>query len=490
MRGGIVLPSPQGPADQRLPDGRAFRSMAWSPGDVVDVGGQSLPAPRRASCTGLFSVGLGDASRQVALGGAAPDTALAWAADGRLAVGTARGEILVLDGWTGAVLARRQLSESLVKAVAWAPDGTVLYAGEQSPDALLHALDPATLSAVWTLRLADSVGTSPAPPGEDLYGVYTLPGVTGLVVRPDGALVVAATHAWNTESGRQNRSQVLWVASSGEVTATWPVVAADATLLHLAAHPDSDRVAVPVGRSADGPPPAGLPVGDVAVLRPGELVATVHTDPIAPWFEQTFVWQGLDVDARGLIVGYGDGRVRLADPTTGEITAAPAAGEPILAGDVPITAPVGQAALTKHWALAVTGPSNIPYGAAAPDLRPPLPHPGAHTLWAWHRDGTPAWTFNGPWTLQGLSVAPDDTWAVVGAAARETDRRRDLFGALVVDLDGEARTGEERLAAVCPTAGPVFFRHALHPDGRIAVAEVPWREGEDVYGAWRVTVLR
>lgn len=486
VRDGVIVPAPA--EGIPLPGQRVLTPLAPDARHFVHSG-RTWPRPERPACMSLFSVDLGDASRQVAMGGSAPDTALAWSGE-RLAVGTARGELLVLDGWTGRVLARRHLSETLVKQVAWGPDGT-LYAGEQSPDALLHALDPDTLQSRWTLRLADRVETSPAPAGEDLYGVYTLPGITGLHVLEDGDLIVAATHAWPGESGRENRAQVLRVRPDGTVRAAWPPSPARATLLHPRVDEASGRVVVPVGFSAAGEPPDDLPVGGVQLLdldlRP---IASIQVPPLAPWFDRTFVWEGVDVDANGVVVGLGDGRVRTFDAL-----GAPAdvldPGAPVMAGDVPIVAPIGHARRAGPYTLALTELSNIPYGAAAPDLQPPSPHPGAHTLWAWKGPDL-AFRLSGPWALSGLSLSADARTAVVGTSPRAAgDRHRgDLFGALLVDLSPDGADGESRLLATCPTEGPLFFRHALHEDGRLAVVEVPRLEGSAVRGAWRVTVLR
>lgn len=80
---------------------------------------------------------------------------------------------------------------------------------------------------------------------------------------------------------------------------------------------------------------------------------------------------------------------------------------------------------------------------------------------------------------------------MVGAGDRKTDERRDLYGALIFDLTGPERSGAERLEAFCQTTGPVFFRQVLSADGRLALAEHPYTEGDGgIAGRYQVTVMR
>jgi len=496
LRGAVLSPA-AGDDGQPVAGGRRLVDRAWSPGDTVQLDGLTGTAPARAECVALFHADLGDVARLIAMGGEAPNTALAFSPGlgDRLAVGSYLGELLVLDGWTGDVLGRRRLAETMVKQVAWSADGGTLYVAEQSPDALVHAVDPATLEDRWTLRLADFVEASPAPPGDDLHGVYSLPAAYGLAVLPGGNLVVAASHSWiDGEGVHQNRSQILRLSAAGEVLDRWPQQPADATFLHPRVDAEGGLLAFAVNRSADGPAPDDLPIGGVQVLALDGLepVVAVHTERLAPWFTEAFVWEALDVSRAqdSLFLGFGDGRVRVTD-LHGADRAALNTGAPVMAGDVPIHASVGWGQLLGEQAVFTTSSTLIPYGAASPELRPPSAHPAENTVWAVGLDGETAWSWSGEQVLQGLTVAPDARTVVVGSGRRPADDRRDLYGALVFDAGGETRGGDDRLLAVCPTAGPVFFRQAVSADGRIAVSESPVMGADGaVQGAYQVTVLR
>lgn len=490
VRGGVLVP---GAAEGRVVGGgRSLVTVDWRAGESRF----GATAPERPECVALFSIPLGDVSSAIAAGAEPPDTAIAFSPDGqRVAIGAFTGEVVVADGFTGEVLARRLLPEALAKRVAWSADGAVLYVGEQSPDARLHAMDAATLADRWVVALADDVGHSAAPAGDDVYGVYQLPGVFGLAMAPDGDVLAVAVHGWKDPVlGYRNASRIVRFAPDGSRRVAWPAGgAADATLMTLAVDPRGDALAVSVGRSAAGPAPVDLPVGGVLVLDPFTLTprAAFALQPLAPWFDQVFVWDalGVSVEQDRVVVGTGDGRVRSWALADGAVAADLAPGVPIDAGGVPLAASVGFAALVGRDVLALTSGTSIPYGAADPALRPPRAHPGENTIWAWGADGGVRWTFHGPERLAGLGVSPDGSTLIAGAGLRDADERADLFGALVFRVPGEG-TGAERLVTTCPTEGPVFFRMAVANDGRVALAEHPWRQGTLVRGAYRVTVLR
>ncbi|MBW1876814.1 MAG: hypothetical protein JRI25_05740 [Deltaproteobacteria bacterium] len=490
VRDGVVLGTEVTGA-RALPGDRWLVEVPWTPGAEVVVGDSALRAPTMAECVPLFHVDLGDVAMRVAAKGAAPDTALAFSPDGSLlAIGSYGGQLLLVDAWSGEVRARRRLAESMLKQVAWSPDGRVLYAGEQSPDAFLYALDAGSLETRWQARLADRVGSSAPPPADDLYGVYTLPGAYGVHVLPDGDLLVAAVHAWNPEEGaRRNLSQMVLFSPDGAERARWPDEAVSVTLMHPRV--GDGLVAVPVGRSATGPDPADLPVNGIQVLSLPHLepVTAATYSPLAPWFTSVFLWEAVDIGGGALLAGLADGRVVRHELASG-VSAQTDLGSPILAGDVPISAPIGHALLDDDRVVVVTGATTIPYGAAQTAMHPPAPHPNANALWVLDSALELVWTWRGPHDLEGLTTDPAGQTLVVGAGKRHSDGRRDLFGALVFDLAGEG-TGAERLQTFCATEAPVFFRQVVTADGRVAVVEYPYTQAEGALaGRYQVTVLR
>ena len=447
-------------------------------------------APLQAECLPVFSVSLGDVSRLVSLGGTAPDTALAWSPDGRLlAVGTYLGDLLVLDGWSGQVLVRRRLAETMVKTLVWGAEGDILYAGEQSPDAYVHALDPSNLESRWRIRLADEVGSSPAPDAEDLYGVYTLPSAADMALGQDGSLLVAATHAWNDDSGvRRNQSRLLQLGDDGSRLAAWPSTGpAEVTISRFRLDREGGLLALTVGGSSREALRDGIPRGGVQVLRAEGLepVASFVPEPLRPHYDSTFIWDALDVDAAAgkVLAGLADGRTYLWDLAGGPVRLIDVA-TPLLAAGVPIAASVGFGFFNGDEVVLATSGTTVPYGSSAAAARPPSAHPSENRVFRYDLRGTPLSVWSGDIELNGLVAGARPGSTLVGGGSRKADDRRDAFGLLAFESPSAEPT-------FCATEGPVFFRFADTDDGRIAVTEYPFLQPDGTQaGAYRVTVLR
>jgi len=471
--------------------GRFYLEHDWQPGDHFSQTGVEWEAPEVADCAPIFHVELGNVRRHIAQGGAAPDTAMAWSPSGTmLAIGTFLGEVLVVDGWSGTILKRRQFAETMVKQIAWSANGETLYVAEQSPSGTVSALDPTTLRSKWSLHLADFVGQSPLPPG-DLYGVYTLPAAYSMDVLPNGSLFIVATHAWNNASGvRLNQTQLLQVSPQGEVEQRWPEQAADAVMYR--AFVSGMNAVIPISKSSPGLPPVDFPVGGALVFDLSAFGATVaiKPSPLKPWFTNTFLWEAVDIDGQHVMLGFGDGRVGLWSMDGTQSVAFPS-GTPIQAGPVPIVASVGSGFLHGDRAVYQTSWTHIPFGAAAPELRPPAAHPRANSIFVAGAQGEVLWSWSGPHVLEGISLGADGRTLIVGASTRVNDTRRDLFGALLFDLGPSEQPQAPQLSRFCATEGPVFFRASSTADGRIALAEHPHQQGDEpAFGAYQVTVFR
>ncbi len=490
VRGGVLAEA--GGGGKAVGGGRELHERPWTAGEEVVVGRQRDPAPAQPECVPLFHVDLGGVSDLVARGVSAPGTAMAWSPDGSaLAIGSYRGEVLIVDGWTGAVRARRRLAEAVIKEVAWSADAATLYAAEHSPDAFVHALSAGDLTTRWSFRLADELESSPPPAADDVYGLFTLPAAYGVAPLPGGDLVVVGAHAWPTGDDQQrNLARVYRLKDDGTVRAAWPPDGpAAAVFRYPRVDAEGGLLAFPVGHSASTPPPEGLPVDGVQVLDLATMTPRFQHvgGALQPHFSRAYLWEAVDVRDGRVLVGFGDGRMQV-HTLDGAPKLERALGTPVISGDVPIVSSVGWGVLLPQGvSAAVTGSTNIPWGSNASASQPPSAHPGENTVWVHGADGALRWNRRMEAAIQGVSATPDGDRLIVGGGVRPGEERGDLFGAWVLRSEGEPR-----LEVHCPTDAPVFFRHAGLDDGRVAVAEVPWKAdvGDAVQGEYRVTVLR
>lgn len=489
VRGGLLHKSEDG----GIPLGRyRFSATPWRPGQVVTLDGSPYTAPTRPDCVSLYEVDLGDVRRWIAQGGEGPDTAIAFDPSGeRLAVGTFLGELIVLQAQSGQVLLRKKLAETMVKSVAWSKDGAVLYAGEQSPDAWIHAFSGSDFSTLWSRRLADDLGEGKLADGLDVYGAYTLPAAYTIWPLDGGALIVAGTHGWAEPDGsRVARTRLYRLGRDGKTEAAWPEAGPEAaSTFHPRVDEQGGVVLAALSRPDEaGGGPARLLLLDLTTMKER---LRLEVPPLEPHFRHAFLWESADVEvAEGTVVaGLGDGRIRWVN-LRGEMMAELHLGTPQDEGGVPIAASVGFSRLRKGTTYSVTSGTTIPWGAAPPETRPPALHHSENSLWAHSVAGDLIWTFQSDHRLNGLQVGGDGHTLLIGAGPRTADRREDLFGTLLFELDGEG-SGLDRWQTTCASEGPIFFRPAMSAQGLVAMAEFPFQREDGSFGAaYRLRVSR
>jgi outer membrane protein assembly factor BamB len=471
-----------------LERGGTIEARAYQPGETVD----GVVAPHAPECRSQLVIPLEDRRADAEQGAPPAGAALAFSPDSAtLVIGSVEGAIKVVRVPSGAVVAEKQLAEGSVKQVAYSHDGSTIYVGEQSPDAYVYALDAATLTERWKLRLADDIASSALPADDTMYGRFSLPGAYAVQVLRDGRVLVAGAHGWITGEGRQNRARLYVLSAAGEQLAAYPSAgAADGIFLFPSVYEPEEGpgdVLLGVARSADGPAPDGLPVGGLLDLSSSDLSMRWSTlfPPLTPWFKDVYFWEAVVRGPGFAFAGLGDGRAFMLDET-GKSAATLQPGIPVLTGGVPIGVGVGFATANRQGVWYLTTSTNIPWGSADPAARPPSAHPAENTVHAVKPDGTPRWDRQLHEAVAGVVLSPDGSELLVGAGPRESDTRTDLFGAVVLD----AATG--KTITTCSTVAPTDFRPVYAPDGGwIAVTEAPFKTGDgSVSGAYQVTVFR
>jgi WD40 repeat protein len=194
--------------------------------------------------------------------------AMAFSPDGRrLAVGTVKGVLTMLDSSTGRVLAERTVdSAGYLRALRWSRDGTLLYEG--GGDGVLRFLDPATLKPEKAVPLTASGSLA-------LNFVVPVPRTTLLAVGGDAG-------------------QIFFVDAGRRTVVGEPLAATGAQLLALALSPDGTVVA---GVGWDG----ALRLWDVAsgrAIGPPLEAHDGYTRSIA-WLDQKHLLTGGSRTGRG-----------------------------------------------------------------------------------------------------------------------------------------------------------------------------------------------
>ena len=188
MSKGTTHPLTEPPTIQRLDANRVLLQFAWQPNEnyqfrlrnsEITTTSPLKPEPyliRTVALDGLLS--LMENLRQpatpsaVALGaGNASNTE-------KLAIATNSGHLAILQPITGETLWKTRISEGYVRRMAFSPDNTLLYVGEQAADGFIYCYDLTadTPTLRWKYRTADDIETStPNDPGS-VYAWVSLPG--------------------------------------------------------------------------------------------------------------------------------------------------------------------------------------------------------------------------------------------------------------------------------------------------------------------------
>lgn len=417
-----------------------------------------------------------------------PDAVAAFSPDGQwLAYASAGGELAVQSVTGKTERLRRSLAEGYVKDLAFAADGSMLVAGEQSPDGFVYGFDVVSGKEAWRFRLADELESS--PPEGGAYGVYAFPGAYR-VLAAGGDVLVLGLHSWRP--GPQQKRSLSRIyrldAKTGAVRWRFPAAAPlPRNLTWLSASADGSRVVC-----VSSVPGAGQQTGDDADLEvlaldgvSGAETGRLTLPPLAPHFKSAYSWQSLAVvpDGSCALLGANDGRVWSLDLKDGQpsVRWRCDVGTPIQAGTLSVHCPIGWGAASGD-ALFVTVDKNYePFGAVTQPSRPPDVHPEAATVQSFAPGGTEAqrqWRFDVPGRPQGLWLSPDRRWLAAGyhqpAGTNAFNQATPPdFGIALLDLS-KPGSGREKLVWTYATEGPVFFRGAFSADGRyLAVIEGP-----------------
>ena len=421
----------------------------------------------------------------------------------KLAVATDSGHLAVLQPITGEVLWKTRISEGYVRRMAFSPDSTLLYVGEQAADGFIYCYDLAAGKSTfrWKYRTADDIETSTPSNPDSVYAWVSYPGPACMRTLANGDLLVANVHSWTENDTPRKMSQLYrFDSETGDVIWKWPHdsatsriirwfdVSTDAKILGLVTDSGHNLQGSPTDENGAGD-------GKLVVLNTEDGTEKWHADiePLREYFPQVTFWRGVSIspDGKFINVTTDDGRAFIFDVNASEPIWQENLTTPLEVSGIPIVATSGTIGATDAAALFVTGDTYIPYHLRKGAQRPSAAYPNGMTLFAYSWSGEKIWQWQLENMPQGLRIDAKDRYAVLSVSKRTQDPNESLHGVSVFDLTAEG-SGLAKYLYTYRTEGQLpYDTLAISADGAfIAVVEVPIAlPDETVRGKNRVHVL-
>ena len=485
---------------RKLDEKRVFLKFAWHPNksyrfrsgkNITKATSPLKPIPyliRTVELDGLLS--LMENLRQPA-----KPTAIAFghATDShKLAVATDRGHLAILHPITGKIIWKTRISEGYIRHIAFSPDNTLLYIGEQAADGFIYCYDltGAMPELRWKYRTADDIETSTPSNPESVYAWVSYPGQSCMRTLPNGDLLVAGVHSWTHNKIPKKRSLLYrFDAKTGDVKWKWPRKGTTEKLFRWF-DVGADGKVLALISDESGPGNGTLSVFDVEM---GTEKWQADFEPLSPYFEGVTFWRGVSIspDGKHINVTTDDGRAFIFNVDTPEPIWKQNLATPMEVSDVPIIATTGTIGATDATALFVTGDTYIPYHLQKGAQRPTTLHPNGMTVFAYSWGGEKVWQWKLENMPQGLRIDAKGQYAVLAVSKRSQNPNESLHGVSVFDLTVKG-SGLAKYLYTYRTEGQLpYDTLAVSADGSlIAIVEMPIvMRDETLRGKNRVHVL-
>ncbi|MDE0635916.1 MAG: PQQ-binding-like beta-propeller repeat protein [Candidatus Poribacteria bacterium] len=410
----------------------------------------------------------------------------------KLAVATDRGHLAIVHPITGETVWKTRISEGYVRHIAFSPDNTLLYIGEQAADGFIYCyeLTGAKPKLRWKYRTAVDIETSTPSNPESVYAWVSYPGQSCMQMMPNGDLLVAGVHSWTHNEMPQRRSLLYrFDAETGNVKWKWPREGTTQKIFRwFDVDAESKTLALVMDESGKGN-------GTLSVLDVESGTEKWHADfePFAPYFKGVTFWRGVSMspDGKFINVTTDDGRAYIFDVNTPEPIWDENLATPLEVSDVPIIATTGTIGATDAAALFITGDTYIPYHLQKGAQRPSTMHPNGMTLFAYSWGGEKIWQWKLENMPQGLRIDAKGRYAALAVSKRSQDPNESLHGVSVFDLTAKG-SGLAKYLYTYRTEGQLpYDTLAISADGSsIAIVEIPIvMPDETLRGKNRVHVL-
>ena len=421
----------------------------------------------------------------------------------KLAVATDSGHLTVLQPLTGEILWKTRISEGYVRRMAFSPDDTQLYIGEQAADGFIYCYDLTTDKPTlrWKYRTADDIETSTPSNPESVYAWVSYPGPSCMRTLANGDLLVASVHSWTENNTPLKKSQLYrFNGKTGDAIWKWTREGALSKVIRwfdIGADGKTLALLTDSGHNLQGSETDESDAGNgkLSVLNAedGTEQWQMDIEPLREYFTQVTFWRGVSMSPDGEFINVttDDGRAFIFDVDKPKPIWQENLTTPLEVSGIPIIATAGTIGATDAAALFVTGDTYIPYHLRKGAQKPSAGHPNGMTLFAYSWHGEKIWQWKLENMPQGLRIDAKDRYAVLSVSKRAQDPNESLHGVSVFDLTAEGN-GLAKYLYTYRTEGQLpYDTLAISPDGAlIVVVEVPiTMSDETLRGKNRVHVL-
>ncbi|RKU19911.1 hypothetical protein C6503_07055 [Candidatus Poribacteria bacterium] len=419
----------------------------------------------------------------------------------KLAVATDSGHLAVLQTLSGKTLWKTRISEGYVRRMAFSPDNSLLYIGEQAADGFIYCYNFAASESTlrWKYRTADDIETSTPSHPDSVYAWVSYPGPACMRTLANGDLLVASVHSWTENDIPRKLSQLYrFDSETGEVIWKWPREGAVPRVIRwfdVSADGKTLALVMDNGHNLQGNAAKESDIGSLIVLNAEDSMTkwSMDIEPLREYFAQVTFWKGVSISPDGKFINLttDDGRAFMFDANKLEPIWKENLTTPLEVSGIPIVATSGTIGATDAAALFVTGDTYIPYHLRKGAQRPSAAHPNGMTLFAYSWSGEKIWQWQLENMPQGLRIDDKDRYAALSVSKRTQDPNESLHGVSVFDLTAEGG-GLSKYLYTYRTEGQLpYDTLAISADGAfIVVVEVPIAmPDETVRGKSRVHVL-
>ena len=404
----------------------------------------------------------------------------------KLAVATGTGHLAILQPLTGKMLWKTRISEGYVGRMAFSPNNTLLYVGEQAADGFIYCYNLTAKKPTlrWKYRTADDIETSTPSNPDSVYAWVNYPGPACMRTLANGDLLVASVHSWTENDTPRKMSQLYRLdGETGDVIWKWPRGGATSKIIRwfdVSANGKTLALLTDSGHNLQGSTmdKNGAGNGKLSVLNAEDGTEKWHADiePLREYFPQVTFWRGVSMSPDGQFINVttDDGRAFIFDVNEPEPIWQENLTTPLEVSGIPIVATSGTIGATDAAALFVTGDTYIPYHLRKGAQKPSAAHPNGMTLFAYSWSGEKIWQWQLENMPQGLRIDAKDRYAVLSVSKRAQDPNESLHGVSVFDLTAEG-SGLSKYLYTYRTEGQLpYDTLAISADGAlIVVVEVP-----------------